>query len=156
MPPSRLLPLALAAAAAGAALVFFLDPSSGKRRRHVTRDRGVSAARRGAHRGSRFARHAASEATGLAKRGRNALPHQREELDDATLAHKVETILFRDREVPKGQINVNAENGVVFLRGEVERPELLADLAGRVSKVQGVKSVENLLHLPGSPPPERR
>lgn len=156
MPLSRPVPLALAAAAAGAALAFFLDPSNGTRRRHVTRDRGLSAARRGAHRGRRLARHAVSEATGLAKRGRNALPHEHEELDDVTLAHKVETILFRDRAVPKGQINVNAENGVVFLRGEVEGPELLADLAERVSKVQGVKGVENLLHLPGSPPPERR
>ena len=156
MPLSRPVPLVLAAAAAGAALGFFLDPSNGKRRRHVARDRGLSTARHGAHRGRRLARHAASEATGLAKRGRNALPHDREELDDATLAHKVETILFRDRKVPKGQINVNAEDGVVLLRGEVERPELLADLADRVSRVQGVRGVENLLHLPGSPPPERR
>jgi osmotically-inducible protein OsmY len=156
MPLSRLVPIGLAALAAGAALVYFLDPSSGRRRRHVTRDRGVSLARRGGQRGRRFARHAASEATGAARRARNSLPRPREPLDDAELAHKVETILFRDPDVPKGQINVNAENGVVFLRGEVERPELLADLEGRVRKVQGVEGVENLLHLPGSPPPARR
>jgi osmotically-inducible protein OsmY len=155
MPPSRLLALAAAALAAGAALVYFLDPSSGRRRRHVTRDRGLSLARRGGQRGRRYARHAAAEATGAAKRARNTLPRERDPLDDAELAHKVETILFRDPEVPKGQINVNAENGVVFLRGEVEPPDLLADLEGRARKVQGVKDVENLLHLPGSPPPAR-
>jgi osmotically-inducible protein OsmY len=82
------------------------------------------------------------------------LPHEEPDLDDATLAHKVETILFRDREVPKGQINVNAENGVVFLRGEVNGPGLVSTLEDRVRKVKGVKGVENLLHLPGRPPPD--
>jgi hypothetical protein len=156
MPPPRLLALAAAALAAGAALVYFLDPSSGKRRRHVTRDRSLSLARRGSQRGRRLARHAASETTGAAKRARNVIPREREPLDDVELTHKVETILFRDPEVPKGQINVNAENGVVFLRGEVERPDLLAELERRVRKVQGVMGVENLLHVPGSPPPARR
>jgi osmotically-inducible protein OsmY len=41
----------------------------------------------------------------------------REQPDDAALARKVETELFRDADVPKGDINVNAEDGVVFLRG---------------------------------------
>jgi osmotically-inducible protein OsmY len=67
----------------------------------------------------------------------------------------VETVLFRDRDVPKGQINVNAENGVVFLRGQVERRELVDDLGARVRKVRGVRGVTNLLHVPGSPPPSR-
>jgi osmotically-inducible protein OsmY len=57
--------------------------------------------------------------------------------------------------VPKGQINVNAERGVVVLRGQVERPELLEALEARVRNVKGVRAVENLLHLPGSPPPQR-
>ncbi len=43
--------------------------------------------------------------------------------DDVTLARKVESEIFRDADVPKGQINVNAENGVIVLRGEVEEPE---------------------------------
>ena len=33
---------------------------------------------------------------------------------------KVESIVFRNHDLPKGQININAENGVVFLRGQVE------------------------------------
>jgi hypothetical protein len=151
---SRLLPLTLAAAASGATLVYFLDPSSGRRRRHVARDRSLSLARRGAERSRRFVRHASSELVGQTKRGLNALPHASEPLDDVTLAHKVETILFRDKDVPKGQINVNSENGIVFLRGQVERPELLAELEGRVRKVRGVRGVENLLRLSGGPPPE--
>ena len=53
---------------------------------------------------------------------------------------------FRDRDVPKGKINVNAENGVVFLRGEVASPELVETLETRVRKVHGVRDVTNLLH----------
>src|SRR5438132_1233080 len=41
------------------------------------------------------------------------------DFDDTTLTHTVESEIFRDAEVPKGQINVNAQKGVVQLRGEV-------------------------------------
>jgi osmotically-inducible protein OsmY len=75
------------------------------------------------------------------------------ELDDATLVDKVESIVFRKHDLPKGQININAENGVVFLRGQVDRPELVEALEARVRKVQGVKGVENLLHTPAAEPP---
>jgi gas vesicle protein len=147
--------LVLALAVAGAAAAFFLDPASGRRRRHESRDRGARLARRGGHRASRFARHTSSEIAGRGKRALHAARRSVPDLDDTTLAHKVETILFRDRDVPKGQINVNAENGVVFLRGQVERPELVEDLEARVRKVRGVRDVANLLHVPGSPPPSR-
>jgi osmotically-inducible protein OsmY len=70
-----------------------------------------------------------------------------------TLARKVETEIFRDPEVPKGQIDVNAEGGVVILRGEVERPELIKDLEEKTRSVQGVKDVENLLHTPDTEAP---
>ena len=73
--------------------------------------------------------------------------------DDVTLARKVETEIFLDADVPKGQINVNAENGKVVLRGEVEQPELIRDLEKRTKKVQGVREVENLLHTPGTKAP---
>jgi osmotically-inducible protein OsmY len=75
--------------------------------------------------------------------------------DDVTLARKVETEIFRDADVPKGQINVNAENGKIVLRGEVEKPELITDLEKKTKKVQGVTEVENLLHTPGSPTPAK-
>ena len=151
--PSAL--LALLSGALGAAAAYFLDSRNGRRRRHTTRDRGLSLAKRGSHRGERLARHVYSESSGRVKRALNALPRRSPELDDATLAHKVESILFRDRAVPKGQINVNAEDGVVFLRGQVEEAGLLEALEQRVRGVKGVRGVENLLHLPGQGPPAR-
>ena len=78
-----------------------------------------------------------------------------EELDDVALAHKVESIVFRDPRVPKGRISVNAESGRVYLRGQVE-PDLVADLERAVRRVRGVRDVENLLHPPGTPTPARQ
>lgn len=75
------------------------------------------------------------------------------DVDDTTLTHKVESEIFRDDSVPKGQINVNAQEGVVQLRGEVPSEEMVSDLVEKTRSVVGVRDVENLLHLPGSPAP---
>jgi osmotically-inducible protein OsmY len=148
---SRQVPFFLAAAMGGAALAYFLDPQAGRRRRHVTRDRVFSLAKQGSRRGRKLVHHVSSDARGYVERTRHARGTSGE-LDDATLVDKVESIVFRTRDVPKGKININAENGVVFLRGEVERPELVEGLEARVRKVSGVRGVENLLHTPGEAP----
>ena len=70
------------------------------------------------------------------------------EVDDVTLARKVETEIFRDENVPKGQINVNAEYGKVVLRGELDSEDMIRDLVERARNVEGVRDVENLLHTP--------
>jgi len=133
--------------AAGVVLEFLADPRSGRRRRHDLVSRSGGLVRHGLRRTGRGARGVAADAYGLTQR----LLHVRErrkEYDDVTLAHKVETVLFRNRDVPKGQINVNAENGVVYLRGEAPTAELIDELVDRARKIQGVLDVESLLHLP--------
>jgi osmotically-inducible protein OsmY len=60
---------------------------------------------------------------------------------------------LRGEDVPAGEINVNVQDGVVQLRGELQRPELINELVDRVRGVQGVREVENLLHLPGTEAP---
>ena len=145
-------PIYLSAAMGGAALAYFLDPQSGRRRRHQTRDQLLSLARQGTKRARKLVHHASADAAGTARRAAHALRKPEDgELDDATLVDKVESIVFRKHDVPKGQININAENGVVFLRGQVEDPGLVETLETRVRKVRGVKDVENLLHT--SEPP---
>jgi hyperosmotically inducible periplasmic protein len=145
-------PIYLSAAMGGAALAYFLDPQSGRRRRHQTRDQLLSLARQGTKRARKLVHHASADAAGTARRAAHALRKpEGVELDDATLVDKVESIVFRKHDVPKGQININAENGVVFLRGQVEDPGLVETLETRVRKVRGVKDVENLLHT--SEPP---
>ena len=150
---SRQLPFYLAAAAGGAALAYYLDSQQGRRRRHVTRDKALSLVRHGTKRGRKLVHHVSADARGYVERATHARGGN-EELDDATLVDKVESIVFRDRDVPKGRININAEKGVVFLRGEVDRPELVDALEARVRKVRGVRGVENLLHTPAVQPAE--
>ena len=140
------------AGAIGAALAYFLDPDNGRRRRNMTRDRTLALFRRVGRRSRRMGRGVAAEAYGVTQKATHLREEEKPQPDDVTLARKVETEIFRDADVPKGRINVNAEDGVVVLRGEVERPEMIRDLEEKTRKVQGVRDVENLLHLPGTPP----
>jgi osmotically-inducible protein OsmY len=111
----------------GAALAYFLDPDNGRRRRKTTADRLAALARR----------HGRSDASAT------------ETPDDATLARNVESEIFRDADVPKGKINVDAENGKVVLRGEADSPGMIDDLVGKARSVQGVQDVESLLQVSG-------
>lgn len=139
-------------AAAGAALAFFLDPQNGKRRRKLAVDRAAGFFRRTGRRTARVGRTVGAEAYGLKQKAAHLREEKKPQPDDATLARKVETEILRGEDVPKGQINVNAEGGVVYLRGEVERPELIDDLEQAARKVQGVRDVANFLHVAGTAP----
>jgi hypothetical protein len=77
------------------------------------------------------------------------------DLDDVGLARKVETIIFRDENVPKGKIDVNCAGGVVWLRGEAKTPEMIKLLEQQTAAIPEVTKVENLLHLPKTPAPTR-
>ena len=109
----------------------------------------------GAYAAKRFVEQSerAGHAVGGQKYGFASWPRGRGSADDVTLARQVESELFREESAPKGQISVNAANGVVQLRGEVEQPELIDELVQRARSVQGVREVENLLHLPGQEAP---
>jgi BON domain-containing protein len=154
---SRLLALLTAASAgAGAAISFFLDPTSGRRRRHEIRDRTRARGRRATQRTRRLIRHTTSDFRGYRQRALHQLPHRPPELDDATLAHKVESIVFRDPSVPKGRINVNAERGVIYLRGQLDTPGLIRAVEAKARRVSGVRGIVSLLHLPETSLPERQ
>jgi hypothetical protein len=153
-------PLAIAAAAAvcgmtvGALLAYFLDPKAGRRRRHTARDRATSRLRRGERRAAARARRARSHAVGVARRTLNAAhPRHREPFDDVTLARKVESELCRRARVPKGHISINAEDGFVFLRGVMDRQDDIERVEFATRQIEGVRDVENLIHLPGTPAP---
>jgi hypothetical protein len=137
----------------GAMLAFVLDPRSGRRRRALARDRALGAVRTSLRRTRRRGRIVGAHAAGYMHRVFRRRPPEREHPDDATLAQKLETELFRPPDVPKGQINLNVQNGIVQLRGEVPRPEMIHELVSKARSVAGVRDVENLLHLPGMPAP---
>jgi osmotically-inducible protein OsmY len=137
------MPLFALAGAIGAALAYFFDPDNGRRRRKVALDKA-----------GKYLRQAGTQAQGVGAQAGAVKATQLQEQDkpqpdDVTLARKVESELFRGADVSKGQINVNVEDGVVYLRGQLEQRDLIEDLGAQARKVQGVLAVENLLHVPG-------
>ena len=85
-------------------------------------------------------------------RGLVAKTHPKQ-YDDATLKDKVESELFRDEHEVKGSISVNAQEGVVQLRGELPSQNLIDVLVNRTQQIHGVREVESLLHLTGTEAP---
>lgn len=103
----------------------------------------------------RLARTIAGGAVGIFNEARRGGSAPKPDMDDITLARKVETEIFRPRGAPKGSVDVNVVEGVVYLRGEVKRPAQIKTLEARVREIPEVRGVENLLHLPKTPSPTR-
>jgi osmotically-inducible protein OsmY len=147
------------AGAAGAAGAYFFDPQSGNRRRAVARDKVLSFFRQGGRKTARFAdqraRYAAGVAKGVVHEATPSAEKRPEEFNDPTLANKVESLIFREADSPKGRVSVNVENGVVYLRGELDSKKEIEELVEATSEVEGIRGVENLLHLPGEEAPSK-
>ena len=136
----------------GVIAAWFLDPSAGRRRRHLTRDRTLAFFRRGARRGSQVGKRVASDAYGIKQKATH-IRERPKEYDDATLKAKVETELFRFEQELKGAVDINAQGGVVQLRGELPSQTLIDTLVARTREIKGVRDVESLLHTPGTEAP---
>ncbi len=147
----------LIAAVAGAAGSYFLDPDSGKRRRHMARDRVGAFFRRRAADAERQARYTQGVVKGAVHEATHPEPGRDPgQLNDPALEAKVESELFRDADAPKDKVVLDVQEGVVHLRGELDSSEQIEALARRVSEIPGVRGVENLLHLPGQAPPSKQ
>ena len=151
---ARRLAQLFAAAAGGAALAHLVDPQRGARRRRYLGERTVGMTRKVMRRIARRGRATALQTFGHARGALHHLhPARPAALDDAGLAHKVESLLFRDARVPKGQISINAESGRVFLRGQLASGDLIEYVTRAAEKITGVDEVVNLLHVPGTEAP---
>lgn len=152
--PTRFLAIGAIGAAIGAASAFLFDPQRGAARRAQLIDRGAALLRdvgREVGQRSRVLRSSvAGRMAGIGHGDGEPMPN------DAALATKVESRLFRDPEVPKGAININVEQGIVVLRGEVPDAGLGERLEREARSIPGVWEVENLLHLPGEAAPTQR
>ena len=145
-------------AATGAAAAWFLDPNDGARRRSVAQDKAMKYARQRSQEVQSQAEYAAGAVKGAAYEATPTSGERAdaaERLNDPALARKVESEIFRDADVPKGDVDVNVEDGVVYLRGQVAEQDLIDRLGQAADAVDGVSRVENLLHLPGTPAPTK-
>jgi osmotically-inducible protein OsmY len=141
-----------AGAAAGAAAAHFLDPDSGSRRRAVARDKALSQAKQGASTVQAQVKHAAGRAKGTAAQAAPT-PTRLQDADDVTLARKVESEIFRDADAPKGDVSVDVQAGVAYLRGTVSDVSWIERFGEAARQVEGITGVKNLLHAPGTPAP---
>jgi osmotically-inducible protein OsmY len=142
----------------GAVAMLLLDPARGHARRARLADQTAASARRAWRGVVRRERMLASAATGKisALRAAGADQAESDRPNDPTLKDRVASELLRDPKVPKGSININAQQGIVVLRGEVPSAAIRERLEKKAGEVRGVWYVENLLHLPGEPAPTAR
>lgn len=140
----------VAAAVTGAGIEYLLDPTAGKRRRHVLRDRGTAISRRVGRRSAQRAQYAGGMAAGAVREAASA---PSADVDDRTLADRVRSELFRRADAPKDRVNVAVVDAIVYLRGEVSDREEIERLVADARSISGVRAVESMLHTPGTPAP---
>lgn len=148
---SRIVALLLGAGA-GALGIFLLDPDRGRSRRARLADQASALARRGRRRLDRTTRLVTATVEGKVEALRHVGPGA-PPANDAALVERIETEVFRDPSIPKGAININAENGVVVIRGELPDLETRERLDAAVRRVAGVWDVSDLTHLVGEGSP---
>ena len=69
------------------------------------------------------------------------------EIDDATLKRSVEAEVLASRRAPKGKVEIEVVEGVVWMRGEVRSKAAVDELETRARSVDGVARVESLLRV---------
>jgi hypothetical protein len=144
----------LGGAIVGALLFYLMDPARGAARRAQLKDQILSAGRRLNGNVAQLGGRASANANGLSQK----MIHLRSgsaPVDDLTLRDRVESEIFRDQSLPKGRINFDVESGVVTIRGQVDSAYQIASIEKAVLKVRGVNGVENLMHLEGTPAPNK-
>jgi hypothetical protein len=147
--PAATIGALLVACGVGALAEYFLDRQHGARRRHLVRDRARAALRRRSRNAVRRAKYLEGVAEGVAYKAAHAVPGatgHTEPPDDVALAQKVESIAFRKAGVPKGQVSVNADNAVIYLRGQLGSDDQIEELVRATQGIEGVNGVKNLLH----------
>jgi osmotically-inducible protein OsmY len=150
-PAATMAALLVAGGVGALAEYFFFDRQRGARRRHIVRDRARGALRRRSRDAASRAKYLEGVAEGVAYKAAHAVPGvgaHKEPPDDVTLAQKVESIAFRKAGVPKGHVSVNADNAVIYLRGQLESEGQIEELVGAIHAIEGVNGVKNLLHTP--------
>lgn len=137
----------------GAVLMFVFDPTANRRIRTEITDRARGLARRTGRRLGRSARHAWSEGVGAEQR--MAHRHPEVPVDDGALLDRIQSEIYRDPLIPKGEFDIDIARGVTILRGELGDAAAIERVVSAVRAVEGVGDVTNLLHLPATPAPNK-
>ena len=123
--------------AAGALVMYYLDPAAGRRRRVLVRDRAVSTGHGAGRLARATSKHAKDRLRGVAARLRTRWSN--EDIDDDRLEARVRSQLGRLVARPHG-VEVHVRDGVVTLGGSAAAEEI-APLVDAVSSMPGVADV---------------
>ena len=138
-------------AGGAAAATYFFDPERGRARRTKARDQAGARLRQAERTAEAKLRYAEGRAEG-ALHTVSAIPSD-PPADDRVLVDRIRSQLG-DR-FPDDTAELTVVDGVVELRGQVGDEAAMGLLVTAVRKVPGVRRVENLLHTPGAPAPNK-
>lgn len=127
--------------AAGAAIMYCLDPAVGRRRRALIRDKGIAAGHEVENYARAKSRRAVNRIQGAAARTRASLTNA--PVGDQKLHDRVRARLGRlvDR---SGEVKVDVQDGHVVLRGSATAAEI-EDVIETIASMRGVAGIDNRL-----------
>jgi osmotically-inducible protein OsmY len=91
-------------------------------------------------------------ATGTRAKARPKRAARPKPLDDPAIARKVESTIFGHLGVDKREVDVDVDQGVVTLGGNVGTPDLIQELEARATRITEVRRVENRLRVAATSP----
>jgi hypothetical protein len=134
--------------AVGAVGMYFLDPDRGRSRSTRVRAQLAKRGRQLQRQRDRTRRYEEGVAEGL-----RHVPSDTPPADDIALVDRVKSELGHT--LPHDRVSLDAADGVLELRGELDNEADIEALIDRVCAVPGVTSLVSLLHLPGQPAPNK-
>ncbi len=153
----------------GASLAYLLDPESGEKRRAQTKNTAMTMVKQQAQDmdvkipsqiqdklpdpikekiPSNFKSNSSSEPAGQASTFMTGDKPSSVVLDQVRQA-------MSQLSFPTNEVEVNVEQKVVILRGQLKDPAQIKELERKVCTVSGIERVESYLHLPNTPAPNK-
>jgi osmotically-inducible protein OsmY len=74
---------------------------------------------------------------------------------DEEIRDRVASEILGYPDVPKGQLNINVEGGIVVIRGQVDSQQTIDNIVDLVRAIPDVRDVTSYMHLPGTPAPNK-
>jgi osmotically-inducible protein OsmY len=146
----------IVAGTVGTSLALLFDGERGERRRARLRSGGRSVYRGVKQRLNRQSRIASDSVYGNARERLKMYQPDNPNPDDNTLRDRIESEAFRHDTAPPGEYNLNVEDGIAVLRGQLNSQEDIQLLIELVAEVPDVRGVESYLHTPGTPAPNKQ
>ena len=149
--------------AAAAAVRYLLDPEQGDARRTRVKEQVMSRlgevggrAKGSATSAAQQMKERATELEANATAQTSTIVVEDLEVDDQQLHACVQTDVLGRVDVPKDRIVMNVEDGIVVLRGELDSQAQIDDVLEKVGAVSGVRAIDSLLHVHGTPAPNKQ